>query len=189
MTNFLRLNKAIQQVREGDQEAFGEVISETVVTLRAYVNLFVYDHHLVDDVLHEVYLRVYQQLGDYKPEFPFIPWIKAIARNVAMSARNQLLREKNRFQRYQNELLDYLSNEAQTEENVYQIEKRFQSLQKCMEHLENRARSWVDQHYFQGLSFEVIASTSGTSANVVAVGLHRARKSLASCIAIEGGKT
>jgi RNA polymerase sigma-70 factor, ECF subfamily len=177
-----RIEKAVEEVRQGNLEAFREVVSETVVLLRAYVALFVSDHHTRDDILDEVYLRIYQQIDRYELGSNFAAWVKAIARNVAMTARNRATREEDRRDRYQHEVVDRLMNQAQVEEDNGPIENQLRVLRGCLEKLESRVRSWVDLHYFQGQSLESVAIASGMTSNAVGVGLHRARKALAQCM-------
>ena len=188
MINQARIEKAIHQVLNGNLEAFRDIISETSVLLRACISMFVYDHHTVDDVLSEVYVRIYQQIDSYEIGSNFTAWIKAIASNVAMTTRNLSAREKDCQQRYRNEVLDCINGLAQSERNLGMLEEQFQILGKCLGRLESKVRSWVDLYYFRGQPLELVASASGTSVNTVAVGLHRARKALANCMAAEGGK-
>jgi RNA polymerase sigma-70 factor, ECF subfamily len=182
MLNQDRIEKAIQEVRGGNLEAFREIVKETAVLLRAYVTVFVYDHHVADDVLDEVYVRIYQQIDRYEEGTNFTAWIKAIARNVAMTARNQVVREKARQDRYQHEVINRLTEQAEVMEGTESVEDQLRVLHQCLEKLENKARSWVELHYFQDQPLELVASSSGMTANAVAVGLHRARKSLAHCM-------
>jgi RNA polymerase sigma-70 factor, ECF subfamily len=180
-----RIEKAILQVRDGNLEYFRDVVSETVVLLRAYVSLFVHEDHMVDDILSEVYVQIYQRLDRYEIGTNFKAWIKTIAWNVAMSMRTKSIREKDRSERHRQELMECLNQDAQAEESLDYTEQQLHFLHTCLERLEQKARSWVDLHYFQGLSLESVATGTGASANAVAVGLHRARKALSNCMTRE----
>jgi RNA polymerase sigma-70 factor, ECF subfamily len=180
-----RIEKAILRVRGGDPECFRDVVTETVVLLRAYVRLFVHEDHMVDDILSEIYVQIYQRIDRYQIGSSFTAWIKTISWNVAMSMRTKAIREKDRSERYREELMECLNRDAQSEETLDDTQEQLRFLQLCLERLEQKARSWVDLHYFQGLPLESVATGSGTSANAVAVGLHRARKALSNCMTRE----
>jgi len=82
------------RVRDGDAEAFEQLVALWQDRL---VNLFRYqtgDHALAEDLAQEVFLRVYRARAGYKPTAKFSTWIHTIANNAASDLRQRAYRRR-----------------------------------------------------------------------------------------------
>ena len=84
------------RVREGDADAFGELV---VLWRGRLVTLFLNhtgDHATAEDLAQEVFLRVYRARASYQPTAKFTTWIHTIANNVASDLRQRAYRRRER---------------------------------------------------------------------------------------------
>jgi RNA polymerase sigma-70 factor (ECF subfamily) len=84
------------RVREGDAEAFAELVSLWQDRL---VTLFLHhtgDHSTAEDLAQEVFLRVYRGRTTYQPTAKFTTWVHTIANNVAADLRDRAYRRRER---------------------------------------------------------------------------------------------
>ena len=84
------------RVREGDAEAFAELVSLWQDRL---VTLFLHhtgDHSTAEDLTQEVFLRVYRGRNTYQPTAKFTTWVHTIANNVAADLRDRAYRRRER---------------------------------------------------------------------------------------------
>ena len=82
------------RVRDGDAEAFARLVSLWQDRL---VTLFLHqtgDHATAEDLVQEVFLRVYRARGTYQPTAKFTTWIHTIAGNVASDLRQRAYRRR-----------------------------------------------------------------------------------------------
>lgn len=77
------LDDLARAARAGSREAFGAIYDRTrdrlVRVLASYAGP---DPMVLEDLVHDVYVRVAERLHAYDPERPFAPWLFTIALNV-----------------------------------------------------------------------------------------------------------
>ena len=84
------------RVRDGDAEAFEQLVSLWQPRL---VTLFLHhtgDHSTAEDLAQEVFLRVYRARHRYEPKAKFTTWVHTIANNLASDLRQRAYRRKER---------------------------------------------------------------------------------------------
>ena len=76
---------ALKRVSKGDKEAFRAVYAATSLKLYGIVVRILRRPDLADEVLQEVYIRVWQRAGEFNPATSSpITWLATIARNRAL---------------------------------------------------------------------------------------------------------
>lgn len=80
----LRLVSAFQQ---GDEDAFEELYRRHFAGVYDFLRVALPDADLAEDLTQEVFMTAHEKLGDYRvrPHVPLFAWLKAIARNLAIS--------------------------------------------------------------------------------------------------------
>jgi RNA polymerase sigma-70 factor (ECF subfamily) len=84
------------RVRDGDAEAFGQLVSLWQPRL---VTLFLHqtgDHSTAEDLAQEVFMRVFRARDRYEPTAKFTTWVHTIANNLASDLRQRAYRRKER---------------------------------------------------------------------------------------------
>ena len=73
------------RAREGDLEAFAELIERFKGPLCAAIHQIVRDWHATQDVAQEAFAAAYRQMGELRDPHRFRAWLYRIARNRAVS--------------------------------------------------------------------------------------------------------
>jgi RNA polymerase sigma-70 factor (ECF subfamily) len=84
------LVETLRKTAEGDKAAFERLYRATSAKLFGIVLRIVARHDMAEDVLQEVYIRVWQKAGTFDPERASpITWLAMIARNCALDVARQ----------------------------------------------------------------------------------------------------
>ena len=78
-------DKLIARIAEGDRRAFAEVYEATKSTVYGYALSFVKNREDAEDIMHDVYLKLYRSAGQYKPRGKPLAFLLTIVRNTALN--------------------------------------------------------------------------------------------------------
>jgi len=86
----------VARARDGDQEAYGELLRRHVRSIYKFVHRMVRDYDLADDLTQEVFVKAFSKLESHRPEHSFSSWILKIASNHVVNhlKREQRLRRR-----------------------------------------------------------------------------------------------
>jgi RNA polymerase sigma-70 factor (ECF subfamily) len=77
--------RAVSRAKAGDREALGWLYIRFAENVYGYVGSIVRDPHDAEDVTQQVFAKLLVNLSKYEErEAPFLSWILAVARNVAL---------------------------------------------------------------------------------------------------------
>src|SRR5256712_13816981 len=74
----------VKSALAGREAGFEELVRRYQRPIAAYVYRMVGDYDSALDLTQEVFIKVYNSLGRYRPEFKFSTWIYKIAHNAAI---------------------------------------------------------------------------------------------------------
>jgi RNA polymerase sigma-70 factor, ECF subfamily len=172
------LVEALARIARGDKAAFEMVYAATSLKLYGVVVRILGQRALADEVLQEVYVRVWQRAGEFNPSTSSpITWLTIIARNRALDeAKRKTMRS---FDDHP-EVLELPSGDDPLENHQRNEETR--RLQACLDTLEPEKREIVLLAYYYGLTREEIAQRIGRPAATVKTWLRRSLAQLKSCL-------
>lgn len=137
------LGRVIARCREGDRDAFEEVVDRFGLQLLRTARLILRDEALAEDAVQETFLKAWQKIGSLRDEDPG-PWLTRIAMNESLST----YRRRHRFQALAERFgrlgggKRELSSEARLD------------LAQALDRLTAEQRAAVALHYYQDLSVE-----------------------------------
>ena len=137
------LVRIIARWREGDREAFEEVVDRYGLQLLRTSRLILRDEALAEDAIQETFLKAWQRIGSLRDEDPG-PWLTRIAMNESIST----YRRRHRFQA----LTERFGRLAGGKREV-SSEARL-DLTLALDQLTAEQRAAVALHYYQDLSVE-----------------------------------
>lgn len=149
----------------GDIESFGKLCRRYYAAMVAIAYSVVSDHQLAEDAAQESFARALVSLRKLKKQTRFAPWLAAICRNVAkdmVATKVRQISTKDFSQAAQNN----------TDENAPVI-------RRAIEQLPISAKELVVLRYYNGLSYEQIASVLGISQAAINGRLSRAKRKMA----------
>jgi RNA polymerase sigma-70 factor (ECF subfamily) len=172
------LIEALERTAQGDVAAFRMLYAATSVKLYGIVVRILGRSDVADEVLQEVYVRVWQRAGDYDAAASSpITWMATIARNRAL---DEARRTPMRSLEDTPEILevpgddDPAANHERTEE--------LRRLYACLEGLEAERKEIVLLAYYRGLTREEIAARVGRPVATVKTWLRRSLAQLKDCL-------
>ncbi|TMD67172.1 MAG: sigma-70 family RNA polymerase sigma factor [Chloroflexi bacterium] len=137
------LGRVIERCRDGDRDAFEEVVDRYGLQLLRTARLILRDQALAEDAVQETFLKAWQRIGSLRDEDPG-PWLNRIAMNESISA----YRRRHRFQA----LSERFGRLGGSRENI-SSEARL-DLAQALERLTLEQRAAVALHYYQDLSVD-----------------------------------
>jgi RNA polymerase sigma-70 factor, ECF subfamily len=170
----------IEDVLQGNADAFRKILRAYGLSLRSYIAAHVHALDDIDDLAQEVFFVAYRNLGHFRREDDFGAWLRGIARNkihrhIRSSSRRHVALEK-----FRDKVMYVVENKLERQVSDDRSE-RIEVLLRCIGQLPERMRRVVRA----GLDGDKPADLAGelTTSVVVVYQLHcRANKLLRECM-------
>ncbi len=161
---------------QGDRRAFGELVKRYREGAVAVVYRMTADAHLAEEAAQEAFIRAWQRLYSYKPQFPFRSWIFGIAVHAALDGLRSASKEVN---------IDQLPLEARGGKPEAELEakERRALVQRAVLALPPASRAVLILREYEGLSYQEIAATLDIPVGTVMSRLNYARRHLRQALA------
>jgi len=164
----------VLRAQSGDREAFSALLETVQEPLFRYVQSIVREPALAEDILQEVFLRIYRKLRWLREPQAFKPWAYRIATREAF---RHLKRERKLTEQVADEeALEKISTPPPRRELMEMIE----GLPRVIEKLSPASRAVIVLYYLHELTLdetaEVLGIPLGTVKSSLAYGLERLRR-------------
>src|SRR5262245_27690356 len=172
------LVEALERTAGGDLAAFKIVYAATSLKLYGIVIRILGRPDLADEVLQEVYVRVWQRAGDFdRNNSSPITWLATIARNRAL---DETRRGSMRSIEELPEILELPSADdpAASQEQSEELRR----LNACLDALEPERKEMVLLAYYHGLTRDELAARFGRPVATVKTWLRRGLAQLKDCL-------
>ena len=167
------------QVGTGDRAAFSNVYDATSSKLYGIILRILKRRELADEVLQEVYVKIWERAADFDPTRASpITWMATIARNRALDEvrkRVALSIEDTP------EALNVASSEASPLQAV-ELSQDVQRLMTCLNGLDPQRREMVVLAYINGSSREELSQRFSHPVATIKTWLHRSLAQLKACL-------
>ena len=174
----------VTRAMAGREDGFEELVRRYQRPIAAYVYRMVGDYEAALDLTQEVFIKVYNSLRRYRPEFKFSTWIYKIAHNAAVD-------HLRRYGTRGGAAAKALVGEFEGEQYDLPIESRRLSPEQESERAERRAeienvvrqlpaayRELVLLRHSHDMSYDEIAEVTGLPLGTVKNRLFRARETM-----------
>lgn len=172
-----KLKQAIELMKQGEEKGFNYIYGETYNFVYSRAKLAINDEQEVQDLIQEVYVAAYRNIGSLKNADSLYAWLNTItmrqgASMIRKKKNHVLLSEENQgmFEEIPDESVE-LEQDAIVRENAG-------ILKGLLEKLSPEQKSAIVSFYYDGLKVEQIAELTETSAGTIKSRLHLARKRL-----------
>jgi RNA polymerase sigma-70 factor (ECF subfamily) len=174
------------RTKAGDDGAFSQLVAGYQDRLLSIFYHMLRDQGAAEDLVQEVFLRIYRARNGYQPTAKFSTWLFRIANNVASNARRTLGRRKEVPLNAQESgsvavgLRKTVMSDRSSLLPTRQVAKRetCEIVQSALDTLNERQRMAVLLHKFEGMSYEDIGEAMALSTEAVKSLLARARENL-----------
>lgn len=168
-----RIIKLISQT-ESRQEGFRMVVEHYQRKLYWHIRKMVIDHGDTDDILQEVFIKVWDHLEDFRNDSNLYTWLYRIATNECL---NFLKKKKRRYylslSNVSSELIHKIDHSPYISGSEIQIR-----LQKSLLKLPDKQRLVFNMKYFEDMSYDDISRITGTSVGSLKASYHLAVKKI-----------
>jgi RNA polymerase sigma factor (sigma-70 family) len=153
---------------KGEQSCFEQLIHRHKNKVFAYINLYIRDQALAEDIFQDTFLKVFQSVkaGKYYDNGKFLSWVMRIAHNLIIDHFRRI-KQMNTISNddYESDIFNLKKlADDNVEDNLIkrQIQKDIRKMISC---LPDEQREVVILRHYAGLSFKEIAEITDVSIN------------------------
>ena len=170
------VSELVAAARDGDREAFDELVQLTYVDTYTLAHRLTGDHDDARDVVQESYLRAFRGLRRFRGDAQFTTWLYRITANCASTHLGR--RRRHRHEELTDDL--GLDDPEPSHDPVGRAEHAAlrERVQQALRGLPPRLRAVVVLRDVYDLPHEAIAAELGITETAAKVRLHRARRRL-----------
>ena len=155
------------------REAFAKLVQQYQQKVYGIVRKMVISHDDADDVVQEVFVKIWHNLDKFKGESGLFTWIYRIATNESL----QFLRKKRRRMFFSADITEVLINNLTSEVHLDGDEVQLK-LQKAILQLPDKQRLVFNLKYYEELKYEQIAEITESSVGSLKASYHHATKKI-----------
>lgn len=171
-------DKELVEAAKANPDAFGMIMDRYWHRLFCYTRRLTYfSQEDIEDVMQEVFIKVYRYLNDYDDSFAFSTWIYQITRNTVI---DEIRKKKARPQAVQldtEEMMTVLRSSMDVEKEVHANES-MANLQKAIEDLPFKYREILTLRFLEEKDYTEIMDIMQIPKGTVASLINRGRKIL-----------
>ena len=184
----LRLKDAGEQelVRKalaGDERAFRKILESHYTLIYSVVRGVAGQRGETDDIVQEVFIKIFRALGDFRGDSRLSTWIYRIARNEALNAM-----DRRRPQVIPIEDCMELPDAGESPDAALRRRMSRERLERLMERLDENQRVAIELRYVSEKSYEEIAEIMQIPLGTVKTYIYRAKLSLKRMMTGAGAK-
>lgn len=163
-------------VQRGDEEKFGILMERYEPKLHRYGKKFLFNTDNIEDVVQEVFIKVYQNIQSFDASKKFSSWIYRIAHNTFVNALRDA--QKNPMPIFDFDTL--VSHPAYDDPAVKEREQKDmrKMIDEGLEYLAPVYREVIILYYLEELSYKEIADVLHLPVGTVGIRLKRGKEAL-----------
>jgi len=155
-------------------EAFRILVNSYKRRLYWHIRSIVLTHEDADDVLQEVFVRIFRNIEKFKGESALYTWMYRIATNESLSfLKSKANRMKTSLETLQQELVLGLRSDPFFDGDELELR-----LQEAIVSLPEKQQQIFRMKYLQEMKYEAISEVLGTSVGALKASYHHARKKI-----------
>jgi len=141
------------------EKTFNQIVSEYKEPLYWHVRSLVNSHDDADDLLQDIFIKIWNALPSFRGDAQLFTWVWRIATNEALGfLRKQKVRAALQF-----ESLDAKAERIIDNDPWFNGDEAQRKLAKAIAKLPDKQRLVFNMRYYQDLTYEQIAEITGTS--------------------------
>ena len=165
----------LELYKAGEREkAFGEIVESYSERLYWHVRRFLCSHEDTDDLLQEIFIKIWSSLPSFRGDSSLYTWIYRIATNESLNfLQKQKIRAALRFESMSSKLEEKIDEDNGVDGNEAQ-----KALMKAVQRLPAKQRTVFIMRWFDDLSYEDISEILGTSVGALKASYHFASEKI-----------
>ncbi|MFN4147030.1 MAG: RNA polymerase sigma factor [Runella sp.] len=155
--------------------AFNQLVRKYQQKVYWHIRKMVIDHDDADDLTQEVFIKVWENLANFRGDSQLFTWVYRVATNECL---NFLAKKRRRYflpiHDIEGELMEKLEQAAIQTDSPLSGDEIQLKLQKALLTLPEKQRLVFNMKYFDDLKYEDIAEITGTSIGALKASYHHA---------------
>ena len=157
------------------EEAFRLLLNKYQQKIYWHVRRMVIDHDDADDVVQDVFIKIWRNLGNFREDSQLYTWIYRIATNECITFLNKKKQKQNVS--LDDDTTAYLS-ETLADSSYFNGDKAQMKLQQALLTLPEKQKLVFNMKYFEDMKYEEISEVLGTSVGALKASYHLAVKKI-----------
>jgi RNA polymerase sigma factor (sigma-70 family) len=156
------------------QEAFSLLLNKYQQKIYWHIRRMVINHDDTDDLVQDVFVKVWKNLGNFRSDSQLYTWIYRIATNESITFLNKQKRQNNTpLDEVSSEVVESLVEPSYFNGTEIQLK-----LQRAIQTLPEKQKLIFNMKYFDDMKYEEISEVLGTSVGALKASFHIAVKKI-----------
>ena len=175
MNENLTDGELVRKITEEDQELYSELVKRYEGPLFGYLlRLTNYNSHDCEDILQNVFIKVFKNLRAYDQTRKFSSWIYRITHNEAI---NFIKKHRKEISLEDSQIAEIIPSESNLLEEMH-LKQEKERVENAIQKLEVKYREIIILRYTQDKTYEEISDILRKPVNTVGTLINRAKKEL-----------
>lgn len=161
-------------IREKDKEQYSEIIRRYKTKLAHYLRKFINNPDELEDVLQDVFIKVYKNLYGFNIRKKFSPWIYRISHNEAI---NHLKKRSTQSISLEENEIDVADEKMDIKQTI-EVSLLKTKIEKGLSSLKDKYRQAIILYYFEEKSYEEISEILRIPTSTVGTLISRGKDNL-----------
>jgi len=178
---------ALDFVEKRDNESFTVLIDRLRPGLTSFVYRYIQDRDLINEVLSQTFISIWEKIDQYKSKYNFSTWVYAIAKNEALGQiriKNKTLSHDKLTENHSRVLkmhspIDSLETEVIGPVGENLIQQLYDASLNAIHNLREPYKTVMIERQINGKQLQKIADELGWNTSTVKTRLRKARKDIA----------
>lgn len=163
--------KIINLQKAGEYEkAFNAIVDSYSERLYWHVRRFLGSHEETDDLMQDIFIKVWKALPSFRGDSQLYTWLYRIATNETL---NVLRKRKNRAD-IDVEIADAITKSSIDDDPYFNGNALQRELHKAISTLPEKQKTVFNMRYFEEMKYEDMAKITGTSVGALKASYHHA---------------
>jgi len=165
--------RVVAAVRKGDREAVRVLVERYQRMVASVAWRFGVPADDVEDLVSEIFLKVYKNLALYRPEHAFSTWLYRLAANHAVD-----FGRRRRSERGRSEMPEQIADSSPGPGSNVEADERARLVRDSLRRVDSRYRAAMQLVYVEGMKVEEAARILGVPEGTVKARLLRGRQAM-----------
>lgn len=173
----------VQEIKNGNEEAFKELVEKNQEMIINVCNSFVHDREDAMDIAQEVFIKTYNSIHKFQGKSKLSSWLYRIAVNKSLNfvrdkKRSNMLSSLDLLFENSPNISEKIEDDTENTEESFESEEMKADLKKSVNELPKKQQVALTLNKFEELSYKEIAEVMDISVSETGVLINRAKKQL-----------
>lgn len=172
----------IERAAQGDEQAFRLIVEKYSRALRFHITRMVRDKEIIDDLIQEIFLKAFSNLGSYNTSFAFSTWLYRIATNHTIDhlrkKKLKTLSIDEPVQSKDGEMQIEIPDNSTRADELILTQQRNKIILDALETLPSKYRTVIEMRHMEEKSYQEISEELDLPLGTVKAHIFRARELL-----------